>query len=106
MIGRQSLGWAALATVVIGSVLLVLFLGPFDFRLDSKVDSLSGATAAAFHTAAFGALVAVAGGVLGAFAWRTGPGKAAVIGSILIAVGAVVYAGLMYLGWVMSNWGA
>jgi hypothetical protein len=99
MIDRQSLGWAALAAVVAGLALSVLLLWASRVPpslLDGTVRGLG---------AAFAALLVVTGAVLGAFAWRTEPGKVAVIVCIiLLAVGVAVFAGLMYLAWQLRGW--
>jgi hypothetical protein len=90
MIYRQSLGWAALAALVIGSGLSVL-LGAFGQRF------FGGAW---IITAVLTAALATAGGT---FAGRTGPGKAAFIGGILLTAAMVVLAGLVLLAHMIWN---
>jgi hypothetical protein len=88
MTGRRSLGWAACLAFLAGLALppVVLMLTP------------SRDPGAALGVALVTEVFALAGGLV---AWRTGPGKVAVIGALL--VGAGVLGCFLLLGWAMRG---
>jgi hypothetical protein len=92
MISRQLLGWGALIALGIGAAILGL-LWAAGVPLDRTLIVGLGAAAVAAVLATFA----------GTLAWHTRPGKAAVIGGILLAVAVIAFAGLAYLLWAVMR---
>jgi hypothetical protein len=92
MTTRHPLGWASLAVLVLGIVFLVL--------LWASGAPSGAALAVGLGGAGVAAIFAIIGG---SRAWRTGPGKAALIGGILLAVGLVVLGGFAYIVWAVMR---
>jgi hypothetical protein len=78
VIERKSFGWAACLAFVAGAIALALLRPPYQ-SLDDAITGL--------YVSAVATVLTLAGGLI---AWRTSPGKAAIIGGLLLAAAAVV----------------